>query len=155
MIVVADASVLVGELLRKRGRELLMRPELQVLVAEDQWSETQHELSRRLGIMESSGRLSPDNRRALEEAVHCRTNMKAPVRYSALATLQRVVAVAACLVSNRAPNAWISPKMAAGDHHPETILYVVDGKTRTERSLSHRWYTWPALMTQPCRPFRV
>jgi predicted nucleic acid-binding protein len=69
MIVVADASVLVGELLRKRGRELLMRPELQVLVAEDQWSETQHELSRRLGIMESSGRLSPDNRLALEEAV--------------------------------------------------------------------------------------
>jgi predicted nucleic acid-binding protein len=69
MIVVADASVLVGELLRKRGRDLLLRPELQVLVAEDQWSETQHELSRRLGIMESSGRLSPDNRQALEEAV--------------------------------------------------------------------------------------
>jgi predicted nucleic acid-binding protein len=69
MIVVADASVLVGELLRKRGRELLLRPELQVLVAEDQWSETQHELSRRLGIMESSGRLSADNRLALEEAV--------------------------------------------------------------------------------------
>jgi hypothetical protein len=55
MIVVADASVLVGELLRKRGRELLLRPELQVHVAEDQWGETQHELSRRLGIMESSG----------------------------------------------------------------------------------------------------
>lgn len=69
MIVVADASVLVGELLRKRGRELLLRPELQVLVAEDQWSETQHELSRRLGIMESTGRLSPENRRELEEAV--------------------------------------------------------------------------------------
>jgi predicted nucleic acid-binding protein len=69
MIVVADASVLVGELLRKRGRELLLRPELQVLVAEDQWSETTHELSRRLGIMESGGRLSPDNRQALEEAV--------------------------------------------------------------------------------------
>ena len=35
-----------------------MRAELQVLVAEDQWSETQHELSRRLGIMEASGRLA-------------------------------------------------------------------------------------------------
>lgn len=77
MIVVADASVLVGELLRKRGRELLLRPELQVLVTEDQWSETQHELSRRLGIMESTGRLSPASRQALEEAVRSLTESKA------------------------------------------------------------------------------
>ena len=77
MIVVADASVLVGELLRKRGRALILRPELQVLVAEDQWSETTHELSRRLGIMESTGRLSPDNRQALEEAMRCLIDAKA------------------------------------------------------------------------------
>lgn len=69
MIVVADASVLIGELLRKRGRELIPRPDLHVPVAEDQWSETQHELSRRLEIMESSGCLSADNRLALEGAV--------------------------------------------------------------------------------------
>ncbi len=49
MIVVADASVLVGELLRRRGRELLSDPDLHVLVAEHQWEETEHELSRRLG----------------------------------------------------------------------------------------------------------
>jgi hypothetical protein len=36
MIVVADASVLVGELLRQRGRELLLHPNLHVVVAEDQ-----------------------------------------------------------------------------------------------------------------------
>jgi hypothetical protein len=35
MIVVADASVLVAELLRRRGRELLRRPELSVVVAEE------------------------------------------------------------------------------------------------------------------------
>jgi hypothetical protein len=52
MIVVADASVLVGELLRKRGRELFLHSVLRVVVAEDQWSETEHELSRRLGIMQ-------------------------------------------------------------------------------------------------------
>lgn len=57
MIVVADASVLVGELLRKRGRELFLHPVLRVLVAEDQWNATKHELTRRLGIMERSGRL--------------------------------------------------------------------------------------------------
>jgi predicted nucleic acid-binding protein len=69
MIVAADASVLVGELLRKRGRELFLHSALQVVVAEDQWSETEHELSRRLGIMESTGRLTPGGRRALEKAV--------------------------------------------------------------------------------------
>lgn len=68
MIVVADASVLVGELLRKRGRELFLHPALHVVVAEDQWNETEHELTRRLDIMQSTGRLTPDGRRALEQA---------------------------------------------------------------------------------------
>jgi hypothetical protein len=48
MIVVADAGVLVGELLRRRGRELFLHPALHVVVAEDQWSETEHEPARRL-----------------------------------------------------------------------------------------------------------
>ena len=69
MIVVADASVLVGELLRKRGRELLLHPDLRVLVAEHQWEETEYELSRRLGILESQGRLTAEQRLALEQAV--------------------------------------------------------------------------------------
>jgi predicted nucleic acid-binding protein len=69
MIVAADASVLVGELLRKRGRELLLHPDLRVLVAHDQWEETEHELSRRLGIMESRGVLTSEQRLALEQAV--------------------------------------------------------------------------------------
>jgi len=70
VIVVADASVLVGELLRKRGRELLMRPDLRVLVAEQQWDEAQHELSRRLGILESRVGLTAEQREALERAVN-------------------------------------------------------------------------------------
>jgi folate-dependent phosphoribosylglycinamide formyltransferase PurN len=40
------------------------------VVAEDQWSEADHELSRRLGIMESTGRLTSDGRLVLEQAVH-------------------------------------------------------------------------------------
>ena len=47
MIVVADASVLVAELMRARGRALMYHPQLDVLVTEEQWSETQHELDRR------------------------------------------------------------------------------------------------------------
>jgi predicted nucleic acid-binding protein len=70
VIVVADASALVGELLRKRGRELLMHPDLRVLVAEQQWDEVEHELSRRLGILESRVGLTTDQREALERAVN-------------------------------------------------------------------------------------
>ncbi len=77
MIVVADASVLVGEMLRKRGRELFVHPALHVVVAEDQWSETEHELSRRLGIMESTGRLKPDGRRVLEQSVRTMIDTRA------------------------------------------------------------------------------
>ncbi|HEY1687508.1 MAG TPA: PIN domain-containing protein [Solirubrobacteraceae bacterium] len=69
MIVVADASVLVAELLRKRGRDLIQRPDLHILVAEDQWEETQHELSRRLDIMQDQARLTAETREALDQAV--------------------------------------------------------------------------------------
>lgn len=69
MIVVADASVLVGELLRKRGRELLLHPALRVVVAEDQWNETEHELSRRLAIMQSTERITADARHTMEQAI--------------------------------------------------------------------------------------
>jgi predicted nucleic acid-binding protein len=69
VIVVADASVLVGELLRRRGRELLLDPELRLLVAEDQWEEAEHELSRRLGILESQGRLTAEQCAALKRGV--------------------------------------------------------------------------------------
>ncbi|MGC2372281.1 MAG: hypothetical protein WA484_00250 [Solirubrobacteraceae bacterium] len=69
MIVVADASVLVGELLRKRGRELLLHHDLRVLVAEHQWEETEHELSRRLDILESREKLTSEQRLALERDV--------------------------------------------------------------------------------------
>lgn len=69
MIVVADASVLVGELLRRRGRELLTRPDLRVVVAEHQWEETEHELTRRLGILESRSVLTAAQRQVLEQSV--------------------------------------------------------------------------------------
>jgi predicted nucleic acid-binding protein len=69
VIVAADASVLVGELLRRRGRELLLHPDLRVLVADHQWEEAEHELSKRLDILESQQRISSEQRIALQEAV--------------------------------------------------------------------------------------
>ncbi len=58
MIVVVDASVLVAELLRKRGRELFRHPELRSVVAQDQWEETQHELPKRIKKIVKGGHMS-------------------------------------------------------------------------------------------------
>ncbi len=68
MNVVADASVLVAQLLRDRGRAMFGHPDLNVLVAEEQWEEAEHELARRLDVLESKG-LSQDRRRRLESDV--------------------------------------------------------------------------------------
>lgn len=57
-MIVVDASVLVAELLRRRGRELLARPGLQCLVAEEQWGEAQHELDKRVAVIVGQGRLT-------------------------------------------------------------------------------------------------
>jgi predicted nucleic acid-binding protein len=69
MIVVADASVLVGELLRRRGRKLLTHPALRVVIAEDQWDEAEHELSRRLEILAVKGILTAAQRDVLQRSV--------------------------------------------------------------------------------------
>ena len=58
MIVVVDASVLVAELLRRRGRELFARPELPCLAAEDQWDEARHELEKRVAVIVGQGRMT-------------------------------------------------------------------------------------------------
>jgi hypothetical protein len=67
MIVVADASVLVAELLRRRGRELLSHPELGVVVAEDQWEEAEHRIKERFRALRDS-RMGDDTSRRCERA---------------------------------------------------------------------------------------
>lgn len=69
MIVVADASVLVAELLRQRGRALLSRADLRVVAAEEQWDETEHELGRRLTLIVEQGRLTAEQAHQLQQAV--------------------------------------------------------------------------------------
>jgi predicted nucleic acid-binding protein len=54
---VVDASVLVAELLRRRGRALISSPGLELFIAEQAWSEAQHELSERAQVMEQQGRV--------------------------------------------------------------------------------------------------
>ncbi len=62
MIVVADASALVAELLRARGRQLLAHPDLRVVVAEQQGDATQLELQRRIDAISEQGRLTSGHR---------------------------------------------------------------------------------------------
>ena len=70
MIVVVDASVLVAELLRHRGRELFAHPNLRAVVAEDQWDEAEHEITKRLATIVGQGRLAVDQAKALHDAIH-------------------------------------------------------------------------------------
>ncbi len=58
MLLVVDASVLVAELLRERGRKLLMDARLELVITDVQWDETQHELTRRLTILVKRNQLS-------------------------------------------------------------------------------------------------
>jgi predicted nucleic acid-binding protein len=69
MIVVVDASVLVPELLRKRGRELFAHPGLRCFVAEEQWREAEHELAKRISAIVGQGRLTAGQADLLQVAV--------------------------------------------------------------------------------------
>ena len=69
MLVVADASVLVAELLRERGRALIANPILRIVVAEDQWRETQYELGRRTDLLVKQGRLTAEHASVIQEAI--------------------------------------------------------------------------------------
>lgn len=69
MLVVADASVLVAELLRERGRALIADPRLRIIVAEDQWSETRHELGRRVAFLVEHARLTDEQASRIQHAI--------------------------------------------------------------------------------------
>lgn len=60
MIIVADASVLVAELIRARGWAFFRDARISVVVAEEQWGETQYEIGRRLHRLSERG-VFPDD----------------------------------------------------------------------------------------------
>ena len=55
MRLVVDANILVAELIRKRGRELIVHPELELYMAERAWDEACHELSVRVATIVQKG----------------------------------------------------------------------------------------------------
>ncbi len=58
MILIVDANILVGELLRQRGQELIQNPALMLYMTERVLDETQYEIRRRIPLMMSRGRLT-------------------------------------------------------------------------------------------------
>ncbi len=70
MLLVIDANVLVGELLRVRGRELFEKSILQLHISEEAFDEALHEMSRRAGRIVEQGRASrPAAYAMLDEAL--------------------------------------------------------------------------------------
>ena len=60
MRLAVDANILVGELLRARGRALIADETLELFIAEYAWDEAQYELGRRVTAMEAQGSLSAE-----------------------------------------------------------------------------------------------
>ncbi|MBD1930664.1 MULTISPECIES: PIN domain-containing protein [Cyanophyceae] len=74
MILIVDANILVGELLRQRGRELLRHPSLILYISEKVLDEAQYELRRRMterinrGLSEAIGQGILDEAMSIIEA---------------------------------------------------------------------------------------
>ena len=110
MIIVADASVLVGELLRDRGRALILHPRVQLVVAEHQWNEVEHELARRLSTLVARGRITTERRLTLEEAVQHLMDVQG-IEIIAQSAYQHMETVARRRVP-RDPNDWAPVALA-------------------------------------------
>jgi len=70
MQVVIDTNVLVGELIRERGRRLLSHAALDLFITEAAWAEVEHELPRRLVRLVDQGRLTANGAARLERAIY-------------------------------------------------------------------------------------
>ena len=66
MELVLDASALVGELFRQRGRRILTHPDVAAYIPPRQWDETLHELARRVSSV--ADQLEVDGDELLERA---------------------------------------------------------------------------------------
>lgn len=71
MILIVDANILIGELLRQRGQNLIQNPALMLYITEQVLDEIQYEIQRRIPLMVSRGRLTEANAQLLlAQAIH-------------------------------------------------------------------------------------
>ena len=69
MRLAVDTSTLVAEALRSRGRRLLAHSALDLVAAEEAWSEAEHELARRVALVATRQQLSIEAGRELADEV--------------------------------------------------------------------------------------
>ena len=65
MKIAADASAIVAESVRERGRRIISHEALELFIAVPTWSEVEHEIRRRLDAMLEHGQISPARRESL------------------------------------------------------------------------------------------
>jgi len=71
MILIVDTNILIGELLRQRGQELIQNPALMLYVTDRVLDETQYEIRRRIPLMVSRGRITEtEGQLLLAQAMH-------------------------------------------------------------------------------------
>jgi predicted nucleic acid-binding protein len=58
MILIVDANILIGELLRRKGQELIQNPQFTLYITEKALNETHYELRQRISSMVRQGRVS-------------------------------------------------------------------------------------------------
>jgi predicted nucleic acid-binding protein len=77
MCLVVDANIFVAELIRKRGRVLVVRKEFELFVAEAAWDEAQYELRQRIKAMVNQDKFSLETGETLLETAFALAEAKA------------------------------------------------------------------------------
>jgi predicted nucleic acid-binding protein len=109
MRLVVDANILVAELIRKRGRELIVRPELELYMAQIAWEETCHELGKRVERMIQKGVFSqPVGGNLLTDAIALAEVKVSIISHEVYASYETV----ARLRVPRDPNDWFTVALA-------------------------------------------
>jgi len=109
MRLVVDTNILVSELIRKRGRDLIVHPELELYMAQMAWEETCHELGQRVERMVQKGVFSQEiGQNLLTDAIALAEIKVAIVPHEVYASYETV----ARLRIPRDPNDWFTVALA-------------------------------------------
>lgn len=109
MRLVVDANILVAELIRKRGRKLIIHPELELYMAQMAWEETCHELGKRIEKMVRRGVFTQEvGQNLLSDATSLAETKVCIVPHEIYASSETIVR----LRIPRDPNDWFTVALA-------------------------------------------
>ncbi|MGI0480742.1 PIN domain-containing protein [Geminocystis sp. CENA526] len=103
MLLVVDANILIGELLRKRGQELIKDSRLTLYISERIIGETNYELSKRINLMIEQNKISYND--GIERLYHARNIIDNLINIVPFNSYQHLENKAKNLIP-RYPNDW-------------------------------------------------